>query len=145
MPRLQKPEVAAIEALRNSATKNGQVSEADWIANNIDLTAGILRNDPRRYRSYGPYWWAVKHSMINHGVDDFGDFVDLEWFEKVDYGNEFLNLLAALMYQDTALDMGLIYSNDHNIEYEPVDEDSEGDVQVYTVADDFMELKALDK
>lgn len=145
MPKLQKPEVAKIEALRDTATNNGQVSEADWIAKNIELTAGILRRDPRRYRAYGPYWWVVKRAMINHGLDDFGDFVDLEWYDKVDYGNEFLNLLAALIYQDMVLELGLIYSNDHNIEYEPVDEDSEGDVQVYTVADDFMELKAMDK
>lgn len=143
MRKLDKPDKTELEALRNQATKNGQVPEADWVARNIGLTADVLRREPLRYRSYGPYWWILKQALISHGVDDFGDFVVREWFELADYGSEFHNLLAALLYSNAAMDNGLIYSNAHNVAFLPEDEGMESDIQVYTVADDFME--ALDK
>ncbi|MBD5642007.1 MAG: hypothetical protein HDQ91_06275 [Desulfovibrio sp.] len=143
MGKLYKPDKMELEALRREATQDGKVSEAEWVKKNIELTAGILRRDPLRYRSYGPYWWIVKQSMISHGLDEFGDFVDREWFEQADYGSEFYNLLAGLLYSNAAMDAGLIYSNAHIIHFEPEDPESEHDVFEYVVADDRMESLAI--
>lgn len=145
MAEVKKIAVAAMEALRDEATKNGKVSEDGWADKNVQLTAGLLRGDPLRYRSYGPYWWLVKAAMIRRGIDEFGDFVDGEWFANMDYGNEFHNLLAALLYSNRALDMGLIHSNAHNVELLPAGEDQEEDVLVYVLADDDMELLDLSR
>lgn len=143
--RLYKPTVDELELLRQEATSNGKVSEEQWIQSNCRLMQGALNRDPRRYRSYGPYWWVMKKAMIDNGISDFGDFVDREWLELADYGNTFHNLLAAWMYQDMAVDNGLIYSNDHNVAFEPEEEGMERDVQVYTLVDDDMEILAFER
>lgn len=145
MPELRKPTVDELEFLRLEATKNGKVSETEWVERCCKETARILRKDPLRYRSYGPYWWVQKQAMLDSGITDFGDFVDKEWHESADYGNAFLNLLVALLYSNAALDAGLIYSNAHNVTFLPDDPDREMDEYVYTVADDEMELLGLQK
>lgn len=143
--KLYKPSVDELNLIRPGATNNGAVSEEDWVEKCCKETARILRKDPLRYRSYGPYWWVQKKAMIDAGIEDFGDTVDLEWFEKVDYGNKFLNLLAALMYSNSAMDMGLIYANAHNVAFLSEEEAIEHDVQVYTLADDEVEILAVEK
>ncbi len=77
----------------------------------------FLRADPCRYRAYGPYWWSVKKSFLDQGITEFGDSIDREWLEQTDYGNQFHNLLAAWVYNEGALDGGLIYSHGHTIAF----------------------------
>lgn len=142
--RLYKPSVEKLELLRSGATQNGKVSESEWVKKCCVETARILRKDPLRYRSYGPYWWVQKRAMIDNDINDFGDFVDQEWHDLVDYGNNFLNLLAALIYSNSAMDMGLIYSNSHNIAL--LQEDGmEQDIQVYQIIDEEVELYSHEK
>lgn len=144
MPELYKPTVAELELLRNEATRNGKVSETEWVDRCCRESARILRKDPLRYRSYGPYWWVQKQAMLAGGITDFGEFVDMEWHDAVDYGSRFLNLLAALIYSNGAMDSGLIYSNSHNV---IIKSENTGalDAQVYVLSDDDMELLAIRK
>ena len=141
--KLYRPGKDELETLRPMATKNGAVSEEKWIADNIRATSKLLKNEPKRYRGYGPYWWILKKIMLAHGITDFGDHVDIEWADLCDYGNDFHNLLAAWMYQDIAFENGLIYSNAHNVAFEPEAEGMEHDVAEYILADDEMELLAV--
>lgn len=143
--KLIKPAVEEIERFRFEATEGGKVSEEDWVKENCRIVSGILAKDPRRYRAYGPYWWITKRALIANGHDDFGDHVDAEWIEQCDYGNDFHNLIAAWMYQSQALDLGLIYSSAHTVQFEPEEPGGEQDVYEYLLADDEMELLAIQK
>lgn len=140
--QLYRPSIDELEALRALATKNGSVTESEWCAKNVEIQAGFIRQDPLRYRSFGPYWWILKRAMLKHGIDDFGDFIDSEWESLCDYGTEFHNLLAAWMYAENALDMGLIYSNAHTVAFEPEEADMERDIRPYQLVDDDMEIYA---
>lgn len=146
MRQLYKPTIEELELLRDEATGGGRISEAQWAKKICGVMADMLKNDPRRYRSYGPYWWVMKQAMLDNGVAQFGEFIDREWFELVDYGNPFHNLLAAWMYQDGALENGLMYSHAHNVAFLPEEEKVETpDVQEYTLVDEEMEQLALEK
>lgn len=143
--KLIKPDVSEIEQFRFEATDGGKVSEEDWVKENCRIVHKIVARDPKRYRAYGPYWWIVKRALIANGYDDFGDHVDAEWVEQCDYGKDFYNLIAAWMYQERALDFGLIYSNAHTVEFEPEEDGMERDVGEYVLTDDEMELLGLEK
>lgn len=142
MAKLYRPSVEELEQLRNEATKNGAVTEAAWVADFARIHAGFLRSDPCRYRAYGPYWWSVKKAFLDQGITEFGDTIDKEWLEQTDYGNQFHNLLAAWVYNEGALDGGLIYSHGHTIAFEPEEEGMERDVQAYTIVDEDVEFYA---
>lgn len=143
MQKLIKPSIQELELLRGAATQNGKTSEKEWVQKNCELNARFLRKDPARYRSFGPYWWVLKDEMLKHGITDFGDFLDMEWLELCKYDTPFHTLLAAWMYSENAIDMGLIYSNEHLVSYLPEETDQENDVRPYIVADDEMELLAI--
>lgn len=78
----------------------------DTIEPIVDL-AGALRNvvlllqvDPRQYRHFGAYWWAVKGMLKRHGytTDHFyglGQFVDHEALSHVEPGPDALVLARA--------------------------------------------------
>lgn len=34
----------------------------------IRIFRNLLREDPKRYRNFGPYWWALKKILIARGV-----------------------------------------------------------------------------
>lgn len=141
--QIVRPQIDELEALRAEATQNGQVSESEWVKRNCELNASILRKDPRRYRSFGPYWWVLKDAMLHHGITEFGDFVDMEGCTLCKHDSPFLTLLEAWLYSENAIDMGLMYSNEHTISFLPEEVEDEPDVRVYTLADDTMELLAV--
>lgn len=139
-----KPSIEELAPLKAEATKNGQVSEAEWLQKMSDTIAGLIRNDPRRYRAYGPYWWTLKRILIDRGHTEFGDSLDAEWLEYVDYGNPVWNLLACWVYGEVAMDGGLMYSNHHVITFVPESEDDgEADDREYTLVDDEVESLAI--
>lgn len=142
-----KPSEEELELLRDAATKNGAVDEREWVKTHCRLVASLLKRDPLRYRGYGPYWYVVKKALLDAGYSYFGDAIDKEWFELVDYGKTFYNLFAAWMYQENAANLGLIYSSDHIASFE--EEDESGDIinteVEYMATDDDMELMALER
>lgn len=141
--QLVKPSIDELELLRPEATQNGQVSEDEWVKRNCELNASLLRKDPRRYRSFGPYWWVLKEAMRNKGITGFGESFDMEGCDLCRYDTPFHTLLAAWIYSENAIDMGLMYANEHIVSYQPEETDVENDVRPYVVADDDMELLAI--
>lgn len=147
MSKFIKPSEEELELLRDAATRGGAVDEREWTKTHCRLVAGLLKRDPLRYRGYGPYWYAVKKALLDAGYQDFGETIDLEWFELIDYGKTFYNLLAAWMYQDNAANVGLMYASSHIATFEERDEtgDAVNEEMEYEMADDEMELLALEK
>ena len=38
------------------------------VANAVRVIRERLEADPRRYLSYGPYWWGIKKVLVDNGV-----------------------------------------------------------------------------
>lgn len=136
--KIYKQPIESLKTLKAEATDYGRISEADWRAKMAKTLAGIISQNPIRYRAYGPYWWLLKKELIANGITMFGETVDAEGFEMCDYGDATYNLLAAWAYGEYAMDLGLIYSNEHNIDAIE-DDDTEPHSRVYVIADDEVE------
>ena len=91
-------------------------------------------------RGFGPFWWILKKEMLDAGIADFGDSLDAEWVERIDYGDPVLNILSAYAYAEYAEEYGLLYSSGHTVEF--IGDDDEVINDDYVLADDFMELRA---
>ena len=134
-----KPSAEELEPLRKEAFQAG-LSEAEWLAKMSATIAKIFIHNPKQYRGLGPYWWVVKKVLLDHGYD-FGDFIDAEWYEKVTYGSDVLNILASYSYQVYTANLGLIESNEHTLAMI----DDEGAIQnfTYVLIDDDMESRIV--
>lgn len=137
---LHKPSIETLDALKDEAFNGGKVTPTDWRKKMVAGICGILSARPLQYRSYGPYWWLVKHELITQGITRFGETVDAEWFENMDYGDPVRNLLAAWLYADWAIDNGLIFSNQHTVTQ--LGEDDEVENIEYVLMDDEVEIMA---
>ena len=40
----------------------------DLVGNAVRVIRERLESDPRRYLSYGPYWWGIKKVLVDNGV-----------------------------------------------------------------------------
>lgn len=138
MKKLYKPDVDTIlQPLLDEGTKGGQKTRDEWLAEYAVGLADHLRENPKQYRSYGPYWWIVKRVLIQKGVEDFGEYLDQEWLEKTTYNDDVWDMLAGYAYSEYAVQAGLVYSHTHLIAYVYDDDDSEEDQ--YVLVDDDME------
>lgn len=143
MSKFEKPQASELAELKRNVLIESSLDEDSWRRKIVDNIANILRNNPLQYRSFGPYWWVVKQALLNRGITDFGKDIDAEWFEKTDYGNEGMNILAAWAYSDQAIENGFIYSSDHSVTYLQGENEDEIDIQTYVLADEEMELQAI--
>jgi hypothetical protein len=109
-------------------------SGSNWIEQYLAELVSLIKKTPLRYRTFGPYWWLLKKSMIDRGVFTFGDEIDREWFEQMDYGREELNIAAASAYEDMRIDGKFnIYEENHVLE------DTHGNPYDYIIADSDVE------
>ena len=137
MRKLYKPDIDTIlKPLLEQGTENGKKTRGEWLAGIIPALANVLRKDPRQYMSFGPYWWLVKKCFINAGIDDFGDFIDAEWFEKATYSDPVWDI-AGFAYQEFSAANGMFYSHSHLIAF--VDEDGEAEEDQSVLFDEDME------
>ena len=142
--KVYKPSMNDLRTLKREATSGGVVPETEWLRKMTETMSKILQGDPRSYRSFGPYWWIVKKALLDAGHSQFGDFLDLEWLEYMDYGDPVWNMLAAWQYQDHALNNGMIYTNQHPVVVTPDEPEGAGpEDRVYTLADEDMELRTV--
>lgn len=139
MSAISKPSAADLAPLLAEATGNGTIPEEAWRKKLLASFTGVLTRKPIHYRCFGPYWWCFKALLLEQGITTFGDRMDAEWREKMDYGSSTLNLLAAFAYYDTAFDQGLLLSHVHGVSYE------DGEVEDYVLIDEDMEILALER
>jgi len=72
----------------------------EWIAALLSGIRSLLLKSPKRYRGYGPYWWLIKKMFVEAGDLEFGEELDAQWVEALDYGEAKYNLAAAFAYED---------------------------------------------
>lgn len=128
---IEKPDINEIKRVLNDAV--GSRTQADWKKTFVDSLTKILKGKPLSYRSFGPYWWGVKTALVNAGVTEFGESIDTEWFNKMSYGDDALNLIAGFCYSDPLIDRGKAIESAHVLY------DDEDPVE-YTIADEEMEM-----
>ena len=88
----------------------------EWAKGYLAETIELLEVCPEYYRAFGPFWWLVKRAMNDCNYYEFGDVVDREWFEALDYGDEKLNLLAACLYYKQQSEQGDLTEQQHILE-----------------------------
>ncbi|MEE0815819.1 MAG: hypothetical protein U0M13_09160 [Desulfovibrio fairfieldensis] len=139
MSAISKPAAADLAPLLAEATENGKVTEDEWRKKLLSSFTRVLTRNPLHYRCFGPYWWSFKTLLLEQGIAAFGDRMDAEWREKMDYGSSTLNLLASYAYYDTAFDQGLLLSQMHSVSYE------DGEAEDYVLIDEDMEILAMER
>jgi len=67
------PDYENITALvaEKSASLKASRGLSDLLGFGLGIVRTRLAKDPRRYRDYGPYWWALK-SLLNDKILDYG-------------------------------------------------------------------------
>jgi hypothetical protein len=107
-------------------------SEKEWHQALLSGIAGLIDKSPIAYRSFGPFWWAVKKYLQDDGLIR-GEPVDLELFDQVTMGDKTLDLAAAFAFHDstsksfTATETAHTVSdeNGESLEYQVIDEEFE--------------------
>lgn len=66
----------------------------------LESVLQILQVDPRQYRHFGPYWWAVKAMLKRHGYTrehfyGLGDATEPDAMSHIDPGSDELVLAKA--------------------------------------------------
>lgn len=139
MSAISKPSAADLASLLAEATENGKIPEETWRKKLLTSFTGVLTRNPLHYHCFGPYWWVFKALLLEQGVTAFGDGMDAEWREKMDYGSSTLNLLAAFAYYDAAFEQGLLLAQVHGVSYE------DGEAAEYLLIDEDMEMLAIER
>jgi len=114
MDLISKPAESDLQGILEQATA-GQTLEA-WKKKFLAGLKAILTKDPTRYRAYGPYWWPLKKVYIDQGDLAFGESVDLEWLEAMDYGKPELNIIAAHAYEEVRICKNMVDDPFHVME-----------------------------
>lgn len=135
MTNIVKPTEADLAPLITEALELQTLTQ--WKAKFVATLSDFLTKNPLRYRSFGPWWWLVKNELIKSGFLEFGDDVDAEWVEALDYGRIELNLLAAHGYADWRLEEGAMHEAMHTLEL------TDGEMLDYLISDTDMEQRAL--
>lgn len=73
----------------------------------------VLNKDPRQFRSYGVFWWAIKLAFNSRGINDFGIDVDATAIAHMNHLTEAECLCAAYINKQSALERGALYLCDH--------------------------------
>lgn len=100
-----------LKPLRDEALE--EQSESEMIQAHAQSIARIIKDDPLKYRSYGPYWWAIKAILEDHDIE-FGDDDEPVTREHFNYESEVDLLCAAWAYQQYTIDAGGLYNNIHS-------------------------------
>lgn len=69
----------------------------DWLKKSIEGIASLIKADPLRYRSYGPYWFTIKRLLNDQGHFQ-GDHFEGELSGL--YEADHLNLAAGMMHSN---------------------------------------------
>jgi len=119
---IQPPVTYLTEALQDAIIDQ---TEQQFMSLWLENCARRLDGDPAQYRSFGPWWPAVKNMLIGAEYNQFGLLVDADVIAIYHYPQESLNLVAAHLYSMERFDQGLIYSAQHLLQVNETADDTE--------------------
>lgn len=130
------PNKEQLEQLLESGL-NGRQPE-QFVSAYLNGAFKALQNNPLIYRTYGPYWWALKALLKNAGHQVPGDFEDVT-MAHFNYDEPQYLICAAWAYSDHQVNQGYLMANLHTF-YDLDDEPFE-----YSIEDHYMEAWAVNK
>jgi hypothetical protein len=86
---------------------------SDFIEQFTATAARLLNKNPRAYRSYGMYWYAIKALLIEHGYTEFGEAIEQGYATAYTYPSDTHTCCAAWAYRMHRIDNGLQYFSEH--------------------------------
>ncbi|MBO2580308.1 hypothetical protein [Shewanella algae] len=131
------PSAEDLAPLLDEATSQGDISESDFVSTFTKNCAENLKTNPSLYRSYGPWWWALKQLLADNGLS-FGEETEVATLARFDYDSPALVCCAAWAYQDYIVKNGFLYSGEHQYPVTDSDED-----ETYYLTDMDMEALAI--
>ena len=107
--KFDKDAIKALVSERAAALRANR-GFSNLLAFGLGVVAERLGKDPRRYRDYGPYWWALKDELQAGGFD-LGDQSDplIKRAYQGESGEE--TLIMADEFRTAYLASNIIYSN----------------------------------
>ena len=91
---------AELIAIAKRAT-NGRRDEV-WLSDMHSKIAGMVRIRPVAYRTFGPWWWAIKAQMVE--ADIMGGELDDALAQAITTGSKVLDMVGALAYHGYNVD-----------------------------------------
>lgn len=127
--KFDKEAIKSLVAERAAALRANR-GFSNLLAFGLGVVADRLGKDPRRYRDYGPYWWALKDAMKSGGYS-LGDQTD-PLVKRVYQGDsEAETLIMADEFRTEYLKTHMVYANQFQLDagsadfYELFDADME--------------------
>ena len=133
---IYKPSQDDLQPLLGQATKD-QTAE-QWMEKFLTNLKANLLKEPLRYRTYGPYWWLLKKIYIDQSDLSFGESIDQEWFDALDYGKPEFNILAAFAYEEVRVTKNMLDDPFHTMDTPDGDDYIE-----FASSDPDMEMMAI--
>lgn len=125
------PKPEDLKALLCEAVGDG--TESEYVARYLGTIKTLIKRDPRQYRAYSYFWWAIKLMLIKQGVDSFGSEVEADAIKMTQGLSEAQILVAAYATKSAANDDGRLYAADHLYALD------NGETETYTVIDPELE------
>ncbi|WP_312329931.1 olxA [Atlantibacter hermannii] len=100
-------------------------SEPEFVEGYLNGLEQRLIANVLAYRSFGPWWPALKTLLLERGVLSIGQVVDSDVAAIYSMSRPALTLIAAHLYADDIIDTGNMFSADHLLSVMPSADDTE--------------------
>lgn len=107
--KFDKQQIKALVEERSKNLKQNR-GASDLLGFGLGVVAQRLAKDSRRYRDYGPYWWALKEVMAGKGYD-FGKQSDPIISQAYKGDSDVETLIMADEFRTEYLAANIIYTN----------------------------------
>lgn len=114
----QKPDLAYLSSILANAI--GDRGEEQFVSDYLSGIADCLKSKHGYYRSYGPYWPALKTMLIERELLPTGE-VDDDVAEIYSFETDAMTVVAASLYQEMRFSEGVFYSVYHQLQVEGED------------------------
>ncbi|PLR30106.1 peptide-binding protein [Chimaeribacter californicus] len=132
-----KPDTQYLESVLPVAL--GSRGEDDFVTDYLKGMSQCLGDEPRYYRSVGPYWPALKTMLVEQGHLPADSEVDQDVAAIYEGDRPALTVVAATLYQRMRLESGLLLSSSHLL---PVPDEVDDSPYEYVSYDLTLESKA---
>lgn len=105
------PAYVAAQVEQKSAGLKANLGYSNLLGYGLGVVANRLKKNPKRYRDYGPYWWALKALLRDTGVLD-GKQTDPLVEAEYRYEMPVQTLIAADLFRDDYLKRYFVGSNE---------------------------------
>jgi len=126
----------AIAALAETRAANLRANRgfSNLLTFGLSVVAGRLQQDPRRYRDYGPWWWALKDVMNRNGYS-LGQQSDPLIARAYRFDEDVHTLIAADEFRTAYLKTHIVYTNQFLLDA--------GSGEFWTLFDEDMEFATV--